>query len=1707
MKNNTWLEQYAAQLAEIDRSRGAALRGGTSKDAINRLLAARVADANKPDFEAVARQSSKGGFGIGDAWGAAKSGGGRILDVLSRGVYASANATRAAQKAGVVNKSFWKPGLIEAAEQGKLDDIVGAWGRGFSGKDKTTYSDVLRDSGVKNKWALGIGGFAGDVFLDPTTYIGGGAVGSVVRGGFKLAGKTPPKFGRAKNTLGTEKVLLPEEKAAEEIITGGTTVVKESNTEKILKALNPPKGQIDEPFNVVEDIVPESRQIARPPATTFAVDSKGVATYKPWNRNTRRLAAESTLRSLQSQRARLLSGIETKRYGKNIKIDPLYKTIKQPVTEKYLEDVAEELPRKPLDQGIKERVIKLSSVAQGQNQTIKLFDKNGKALRGDDIAVKSQPTEAQWAKLPESEQMRLANLSPEDQVTAFRALMGKSQHQIKGVGTITLKSLHKIIKEGSELPEVIKGAHIRIGNKYIPLDKAIKSIRDDIEADDTVAKTVFDEKYTVTKQIEKERVVEKAIEQRLSPSETMAWAIKYKDILDPEDMLALRRAVGLGSKATNTVMQRILNKTVPRDFKDIADLRAARDAKMLTAKGMATLKYRMSEAGIRNLPDIDKRIEKAMIAVREAIGNPTPANKAKAQKAVDAVDKTAASKTVSKGQDAVDDIWSSPAVVEQVATKIEKAAKGEVEDFAKPRVSLAPQQAQIVTEAVRKLNQSEFVDAANKEIYGFQSNTGAKRTHKTPGVGRGRYQRGVNKFSQMNLGKEIISGASKLVRGTPKEMRPAAMYDTTMPMLLAAEQTMRQAGIPLILGKGATGLPMSIHDVLSALPRAFVEKYYFTPQRSLGITQLADISEQFIRHNLGQLDAASVRENIKALLVQPMGRAKLESPLTKSLGGKVDQTADEFMQVFMEAAPKLNEALTTNSAAALIKVGDEAKALTDEVITVFNALVTDPRYSAADVMEAALNISKTVNEAAATRAIPVSSEARALAEQAVSAHAAETLPMAVVATHAKAARKYKAANTTSARAKVSEQLAKSADVEASTIMREEEISTFDLGVLAEFGLGVGTFRAFAPHLGNETIRPVLTERMSVAQSLSKQFTVQLGKLNAMHTKEDLVEAFARLQQGQEAATPAMQAIEQTMKELFNINGSEYGLLARNGISRNHLHSKFKHFGIGDQYRLGANMDESWRDWKLDDPLDFMSKFHAAVTSAVTERQVGADISRLFGRSTPINDGQRWVQIRDPQGKSKLASLIDKEKFYPEDIARQMHMIDKTMKELEKPIANNVLLRTLDSAMHSYKAGMTIYRPGHHARNLVGNIWLSSMDGVTPPYYKRSTAVLGTRKSQYTDFDAIRALQDAYRVEGIAPKSVLNLVYNGKKISISPDEAYRMAFDSSVLPDYSVLEDIAFGATQQADRVAETLKKVSPLRVIPLAKPGSIHKAASKTSEYSDHYVRIAHWLYAMEKNGPLKGATLEEALKNASHMAGRRVRKWHPDGSDLSQFERSTMRRTILFYSWIRKAIPLVIEATVTKPGRVMVFPKAMQNIAAANGIDLEGYGNPFPADQLFPSYIADSTQGPQWGQAGQYAGLKPGIPNMDVMDDFAAGPAQTLRTVVGGINPLLKIPFEAATGDQARTGTPIMDTSDYIDSQIPGGNYISKAAGGRSLSSGFTQPTRVAPSNMGYEGNPNLPGNGKGLTDFLNWLLGMGVTNYSKPSTIISAQRERSGR
>ncbi len=113
----------------------------------------------------------------------------RVFDVLSRGQYTTA-------------------GLARGVQRSKGQDIVGRMaaglrgaGRGFIGREKASFADVIEASGVENRVIRGGVGLALDIALDPTTYVGIGIAKAATKEAIeKAAAKAAQKALKSKKS-------------------------------------------------------------------------------------------------------------------------------------------------------------------------------------------------------------------------------------------------------------------------------------------------------------------------------------------------------------------------------------------------------------------------------------------------------------------------------------------------------------------------------------------------------------------------------------------------------------------------------------------------------------------------------------------------------------------------------------------------------------------------------------------------------------------------------------------------------------------------------------------------------------------------------------------------------------------------------------------------------------------------------------------------------------------------------------------------------------------------------------------------------------------------------------------------------------------------------------------------------------------------------------------------------------------------------------------------------------------------------------------------------------------------------------------------------------------------------------------------------------------------------------------------------------------
>jgi hypothetical protein len=560
---------------------------------------------------------------------------------------------------------------------------------------------------------------------------------------------------------------------------------------------------------------------------------------------------------------------------------------------------------------------------------------------------------------------------------------------------------------------------------------------------------------------------------------------------------------------------------------------------------------------------------------------------------------------------------------------------------------------------------------------------------------------------------------------------------------------------------------------------------------------------------------------------------------------------------------------------------------------------------------------------------------------------------------------------------------------------------------------------FATWWNAKDLRPFAREYIDTARNIAAAFERSMTPIVRGTTASQRLSAW-RIAQGHiSAGTPSEAALAQQFQYLVERLIGAHGLsntkalaesvLVRGGITLKEINKELpgnlRFLDTKGADKLGRAFDyteenwmHSWKEWNVKDPSEAIYQLTRSLQLATRKVAMLDDAAARWGLPTKTGEFRHPVSIDRLQGF-----------YFPKQIADQLNAVWKQL-ETDKFHYGGPALQIFDKVQRMWKTGVTIYSPSHHIRNLNGDIFLSTLDGViTTTPYKKSLEVLHAFNSRYKDIENVLNIMDpALRDAALRARPGKVLVTTRSGLKMTTEQVYQAAENQGFLLRAATLEDLlggeaAFGTFGQ---------KFAPFG-------GRVHQTAAKASELRDHFVRLAHFIDVLGKS---RSKTLKEAIE----IAGRRVKKFHPDGSDLTGFEQSVMRRIIPFYSWLRKATPLVLEGAVMRPHISLAFPKAMSNLQTLTGIESEGPGNPFPVDQMFPDWIKEKGVGPvippdhplagigrqqTWrGDAPGYVIINPTNPLIDQLTQIGK-PKQSL---LSGLTPAARIPIELLTGRTA---------------------------------------------------------------------------------------------
>jgi hypothetical protein len=546
--------------------------------------------------------------------------------------------------------------------------------------------------------------------------------------------------------------------------------------------------------------------------------------------------------------------------------------------------------------------------------------------------------------------------------------------------------------------------------------------------------------------------------------------------------------------------------------------------------------------------------------------------------------------------------------------------------------------------------------------------------------------------------------------------------------------------------------------------------------------------------------------------------------------------------------------------------------------------------------------------------------------------------------------------------------------------------------------------------------------------------------------------------------------------------------------------------------LSAGLNQ-WIDWDIEDPIDFLKRSHAAVHQMATESSfVDSFISSMRSRNlytdnAAVATSKGFVRLSGGKG-SHFGALIPKDMYVDKNIASIFQKMDEAMRPSEflQSELGTAMRGSFDVILNRWKTTVTILRPGHHIRNEIGSLSMRFF-------------ALGQKGFLAADTLAYRQLKLRNNYDGADLLNAMDEMTNSRNNS-TPKESEivirtKLGNMTSKQLDDDFYKYIAIEGTKAEDLLGGDLLKTRFSKGVDTfftaatlgagKRGGIVEQKALELSWFIHHKNIYAHYIQAITQLGEatakkpwVRSLTETVVPKNMAEvraLALETALKNHPTPGQLSAWEKVFGRRLFPFYTWIKLASVALAESTILNPARTAtLIPKASYNLAIAMGTDPYSMYSPFPTDQEFPSFFEEEATGPQAKWGSRYIGISPGFANIDIYNTFSAGPLQAALELS---NPLLRIPIELLAGSRLSTQAPIGDISDYIDSSIPGVNYISSISGRSVTGLGALQSQVERGNKTSFDQKMGA----------FNWLTGLSAKNYSRPNYINFAEIEERNR
>ena len=371
----------------------------------------------------------------------------------------------------------------------------------------------------------------------------------------------------------------------------------------------------------------------------------------------------------------------------------------------------------------------------------------------------------------------------------------------------------------------------------------------------------------------------------------------------------------------------------------------------------------------------------------------------------------------------------------------------------------------------------------------------------------------------------------------------------------------------------------------------------------------------------------------------------------------------------------------------------------------------------------------------------------------------------------------------------------------------------------------------------------------------------------------------------------------------------------------------------------------------------------------------------------------WLEL----GLKKMAGSAKARKFYlPEEIWQIGERFNKMTgwTSAEWP----ALGRAFASTITKLKAMLTLPFTGFHMKNFIGDVFMGLMDDINPRAYERVVRKFLLDSSGHVQsFDIIPGHLN------IPFKEMVN--------------EYKRYADSGFF-------EVEFG-TYNSITAGQIPKRITRGTVNAVRQASDFREFAPRLVHFTEAYTQEARALWRSGMRD------MAEIQRRSGEAALWRVNKYKFDYSALMPWEKVAKTLAFPFYTYLRKALPTLVESMFLNPHYLSTADRILQYNDGSGADDFNQMNWPQWMKDLGFAQLTDEKE--PWAITSD---LLP-MGALDILSSIRPDATESIqdfsREALSNLNPIVQGPLEMGTGRELFGNRPTSDNAlEYFLSQLP---------------------------------------------------------------------------